>query len=94
MGEMLLACHLMTLEGLGTGTEAEIAAAGMGDFKSVRSGQLSFQRGEGDSSAAAGSIRSTSYGRRWADLAQINRGGPIVGNTGSIPDTPAYPERY
>lgn len=94
MGEMLLACHLMTLEGLGTGTEAEIASAGMGDFKSVKSGQFSFTRSEGDNTAAAGTIGSTSYGRRWRDLAQINRGGPRVGATGAVPDYSLYPDPY
>lgn len=94
MGEMLMACHLMTLEGLGTGTEAEIAAAGLGDFKSVRSGQFSFTRGEGDNMAAAGTLGSTSYGKRWADLARINRGGPRVGATGTVPNSSLYPDPY
>lgn len=93
-GEMLLAAHYMTLEGLGSGTEAEIAAAGLGDFKSVRSGQFSFTRGEGSDMAAAGTMKSTSYGRRWLDLAQINRGGPRVGATGTVPDYPPYPDPY
>ena len=91
LGEMLLAAHYMTLEGLGTGTEAEIAAAGLGDFKSVRSGQFSFTRGEGGDMAAAGTLASTSYGRRWKELAKINRGGPRVSGTGTVPDAPLYP---
>lgn len=91
MGQMLLACHLMTLEGLGTGTEAQIAAEGLGDFSSVKSGQFSFTRKEGDSAAAAGSIGSTSYGRRWLMLAKVNRGGARLTPTGTVPTSPLYP---
>ncbi len=91
-GEMLLACHYMTLEGLGTGTDAEIAAAGLGDFTSVKSGSFSFTRKDGSGEgAAAGSIGSTTYGRRWASLAKANRGGARVTPTGTVPDQPLYP---
>lgn len=89
MGQMLLACHLMTLEGLGTGTEAQIAAEGLGDFTSVKSGQFSFTRGE--SAAAGGSLGSTSYGRQWLALAKLNRGGARLTPTGSVPTVPLYP---
>lgn len=95
MGEMLLACHLMTLEGLGSGTEAQIAAEGLGDFTSVKSGQFSFSRSSGsDAMAAAGTMKSTSYGRRWLDLAKINRGGPRIGASGTVPEYPAYPDPF
>lgn len=91
MGQMLMAAHLMTLNGLGTGTEAEMAAAGVSDFKSVRSGAFSFTRGDGASSAESGALGSTSYGRQFAALARINVGGPRVMATGALPTT--SPER-
>lgn len=86
MGEMLLAAHYMTLEGLGAGTEAQLAAEGMSDFRSVRSGSFSFTRADSADQDAAGTIMSTTYGRRFADLAQSNRGGARVTNSGSLPD--------
>lgn len=96
MGQMLLACHLMTLEGLGTGTESEINANGLGDFKSVRSGSFSFTRKEGSSGDgdAQGSLGSTGYGRQWYELAVANKGGARLTPTGTIPDYSLYPERF
>jgi hypothetical protein len=92
MGEMLLACHLMTLEGLGTGTEAQIAAEGLGDFQSVRSGQFSFTRAEGAAGgAAAGTIGSTAYGRQFSQLRFANVGGARLTPTGVLPDVSLYP---
>jgi hypothetical protein len=91
MGQMLLAAHHMTLNGLGTGVEATVAAQGMGDFKSVRSGSFSLDRGEAGSAAAAGTLGSTSYGRQFAALAKLNVGGPRVMATGTIPTSPLYP---
>jgi hypothetical protein len=87
----LLAAHLMTLNGLGTGVEATVAAQGMGDFKSVRSGSFSLDRGEAGSGAAAGSIASTSYGQQFLALAKQNVGGPRVMATGTIPTSLLYP---
>lgn len=90
--EMLLACHYMTTEGLGAGTEAQIAAEGLGDFTSVKSGQFSFTRKEAASGTeAADEIASTSYGRRWLALARANRGGARITPTGAIPTTSLYP---
>lgn len=92
MGEMLLACHLMTLEGLGAGTEAQIAAEGLGDFTSVKSGQFSFTRKDGgEGSASAGELGSTTYGRQWLTLARANRGGARLTPTGTVPTSPLYP---
>lgn len=89
MGQMLLACHLMTLQGLGTGAEAEAAANGTGDYKTIRSGSLTlerFDRSSGSSSTGAqGELTSTTFGRQWLELAKQNRGGPRVMPTGSLP---------
>lgn len=94
MAQMLLACHYMTLNGLGTGTESEVNAAGLGDFKSVRSGSFSFTRKEGGDDADSGPMGSTSYGRQWQELAYANRGGARITPTGDIPDFSLYPERF
>jgi hypothetical protein len=91
MGQMLRAAHTMTLEGLGTGTEAELAGQGISDFESVRSGSFSFTRAKGSESAASGTIGSTSYGRRWLALAQANRGGPSVTPSGTLPEGGPWP---
>lgn len=85
MGQMLLACHLMVLQGLGAGTESEMALAGISDFKSVKSGDFSFTRSDGDSGAASGEMGSTSYGRQWQLLARQNVGGARVTPTGTVP---------
>jgi len=86
MGQMLMASHLMTLQGLGSGTEAELAAQGLSDFKSVRSGSFSFTKAEGEASqAASGELASTSYGRQFIALARANRGGPRITPTGTVP---------
>lgn len=71
---LLYAAHVMTLDGLGTGAEAEAAKAGMGGFKSFRSGQLSLDRGSAGSgsSAGAGGLASTSYGARFLALLRFN----------------------
>lgn len=84
-GEMLLAAHYMTLNGLGTGAEAEMAAAGASGFKSMRSGSLSLDRGDGSGSAAAmGEFGTTAYGRQFWPLLRANVGGPRVSDTGTI----------
>lgn len=91
MAQMLLAAHLMTLEGLGAGTEAELAGQGLSDFKSVRSGSFSFDRGS-NTTSSSGTLASTSYGQRFLALAKINVGGPRVTNTGTIPTSiPGWP---
>lgn len=97
MGIMTLAAHYMTLEGLGSGTESQLAAEGLSDFKSVRSGQFSFTRKDGDggnSDASDGELGSTNYGRRHLELLRVNVGGARVTPGGSIPDHSLYPERF
>lgn len=91
MGQMLLACHLMTLNGLGTGAEAEAAAQGTGDYKTIKSASITLERFDRDSNAAAGTLQSTSYGRQWLELARANRGGPRVMDTGTLPTSSLYP---
>lgn len=71
---MLYAAHVMTMNGHGSGTEAQLAADGLGEFQSIRSGGLSvtrFERGRD-----AGTLGSTSYGKRFRELLRLNHGGP------------------
>lgn len=83
MATMLLTAHLLTLAGVGTGAESEMAAQGMSGFKSIRSGSLSLDRGE--SKSQGGIYASTSYGQRvWPMLAAC-LAGPRVTATGCLP---------
>ena len=83
-GEMLLAAHYMTLNGLGTGAEAEMAAAGASGFKSMRSGSLSLDRGDTSGGDAMGEYGTTQYGRQFWPLLRVYAGGPRVTGTGTI----------
>lgn len=84
--QMLLAAHLMLLEGLGRGAEATAAANGMSEFKTIRDGTITLERfDKGASGGASGELGSTSYGRQWLALAKVNRGGPRVMATGALP---------
>lgn len=88
---MLLAAHLMVLNGLGAGAEAEMAAAGAAGFKVMKSASLSLERFDPPSSRRAGLYDGTSYGRQFAALLAVNRGGPRLTNTGTVP---LWPARY
>lgn len=71
---MLLAAHLMTMNGIGDTAEARSVASGAVQFKSIRSGSLSLDRG--DTAATAGAFETTRYGREFKTLRRMNRGGP------------------
>lgn len=74
-GRMLWAAHVLTLDGLGGGAEAEAAAAGAGGFKVMKSGALTLERFEG---AAGSGAAATGYGKRWLEMARRNKGGPVI----------------
>jgi hypothetical protein len=78
---LLLTAHYLTLQGLGTGAEAEAAAAGASGFKRIKSGALEIERGDNKGGAYSG----TSYGLQFAELLRTVRGGPRVTGTGTIP---------
>ncbi|ACL58458.1 DUF4054 domain-containing protein [Methylobacterium nodulans] len=66
---MLQAAHDMTTRGIGTGAEAELAAAGALGFTSFRSGQLQLDRsGTAAAASANGALSQTAYGRELLDL--------------------------
>lgn len=71
----LLTAHYLVTEGLGTGAEAQVAAAGMSGFRSVRSGTLSFDRGDAASSIG---YATTRYGRQFLVIMRRNFSGPRI----------------
>jgi hypothetical protein len=73
-GQLLYAAHLLTLEGLGSGTEAELASQGLLGFKSITSGKLSVSRDTGASSGSgeSGTLMQTQYGKRFKELQDRN----------------------
>jgi hypothetical protein len=82
MATMMLTAHYLTLAGIGTGAESEMAAQGMAGFKSIRSGSLSLERAESAKGTAAGEYAATSYGlRAWAMISPCVAG-PRVAGTG------------
>lgn len=85
--QMLLAAHLLTQQGLGTGAEAEAFAAGATGFRRVRSGSLELERFMKEDTADAD---STAYGRQFAVLLRTIKGGPRVTSTGALPCGTAY----
>lgn len=79
--QALLAAHYMTLNGLGSGAEAEMAAAGALGFRSMKSGALSLDHGDGGTTGM-GEFGTTAYGRQFWPLLVANRGGPRITGTG------------
>ena len=72
-GQLLYAAHIMTLDGLGVGTEAELASQGLLGFKSITSGKLSVSRDTGASnSGSADVLMQTQYGKRFKELQARN----------------------
>lgn len=88
--EILLAAHYLTLEGFGSGAEAELAAAGLSGMQSVRSGKLQFTKAPREAGQSQSSLLSTSYGQQFHELLMQNRGGARVTPTGTIPDQQLY----
>lgn len=88
-GRRLLACHLMTEQGLGTGAEAEMFRAGAAGFDSLKSGSLTLTRAAGNVNGGMGAYGTTQYGRQFATLAMQVRGGARVTDTGAF--TTGYP---
>jgi hypothetical protein len=71
---MLFAAHTMTLDGLGTSTEAQLLG-----FTTLKISSLELQRSAGSKETGAlGSLESTSYGVRFKQLVRKNFPG-IVG---------------
>jgi len=81
---MLAIAHYLTKAGIGTGTEAQIAAEGASGFKSIRSGSLSLERADASPSASGGDWGATSFGQQLWPMLKACVGGPIVSSTGHV----------
>lgn len=91
-GEMLWTAHYLTLQGLGTGGEAQRNGE-FGGATSIKSGTLSLGW-EGGGRATEG-LRSTSYGRLLWPLLRAYGGGPLVTGTGTVDFVrEGYPHGY
>ncbi len=77
-GRLLYAAHLLTLDGLGTGAEAQSAAAGTTGFRVIKSGSLSLERGAQGSGASASGLNATAFGQQFRQLLALNVGGVRV----------------
>lgn len=71
LGVMLYTAHVLTLDGLGTGAEAAMAAAGALGFESMQSGSLQLARAAGQEGRSA--LEQTTYGRRFLALLKVNK---------------------
>jgi hypothetical protein len=80
---MQYAAHDLTLDGFGTGTEAQLLAEGVDDFQKIKLGSLQLERFDRSKSTSSGSaavdlLSSTSFGRRFLDLLAHNKSGVVV----------------
>lgn len=89
---MLITAHLLTLQGIGTGTEAEMAAQGASGFKSIKSGTISLERADNTSTAGMGEYGATSYGQQVYPMLRACVAGPRVTGTGTL--CGGYPWAY
>jgi Protein of unknown function (DUF4054) len=79
LGVMLYAAHVLTLDGLGTGAEAALSAAGALGFQTMRSGSLQLERAAPTSAEGRpSSLEETTYGRRFLTLLRVNQPAVLV----------------
>lgn len=74
------ACHLMTLDGLGSSIEAQGVASGASQYQSVRSGELTltrYSKAAGDTSYS-GWLSQTSCGAFYWQLLRMLKAGPRI----------------
>jgi hypothetical protein len=92
LAAMLATAHYLTLQGIGTGAESEMAAQGATSFTRIKTGSIELERRGADAaginaaggSADAGSWGTTSYGARVFPMLKACLGGPRVTATGSL----------
>lgn len=83
---MLITAHYLTQQGIGTSTEAEIAAQGATGFTRIKSGQLELQRSDSSNTDGdGGDWDTTSYGKRVWPMLRACVAGPLVSPTGRGP---------
>lgn len=82
LGRLLYAAHVLTLEGYGTGAEAQAAASGALGFRRMKSGPLELERFSSRSGGAAGGsldpLEQTTYGQRFKALLRANKAGAVL----------------
>ena len=74
------ACHLMTLDGLGTDEQSKSEANGTAQFQTIKSADLTLTRfaREATGSSYGDWLASTACGRFFTILADMNRSGPRI----------------
>lgn len=74
------ACHLMTLDGLGTDAQSKSFAKGTASFQSVKTGEFSLARyqREAASSSFNGWLEQTACGNFFLQLLSMAKGGPRI----------------
>jgi hypothetical protein len=75
---MFYAAHVLTLDGQGTGTEAQLAGEGLGDFQRIKSGSLDVSRFDRAKGEASSTLSATSFGKRFAELQRLNFAGARI----------------
>lgn len=82
LGRLLYAAHVLTLDGHGSGAEAQAASAGTLGFRSMKSGHLTLERFSSRSGGPAGgrinALELTTYGVRFKALLRPNRSGSVL----------------
>lgn len=88
----LYACHVMALQGYGTGPDSLANSGQLANFTQIRSGQLSLTRKTGASGWGwdADWYNSTRYGSRFWRLLRLNKGGVRV----VVPQGAGLPSGY
>ncbi|WP_439538687.1 DUF4054 domain-containing protein [Sphingomonas sp.] len=86
---MLLTAHYLERGGIGTGAAAQAYANGMDGYTEVKSGSLSLKRAE-NASPSGGVWTSTRYGAEAWPYLKACAGGPLVTDTGALPQSYGY----
>jgi len=79
----------LTDAGIGTSTEAEMAAQGASGFKRIKSGTIDLEKADATAAEAAGIYGSNSYGLQFFGMIKPCLAGPRITGTGSL----CYPDR-
>lgn len=91
LAAMLITAHLLTLQGIGTGAEAEMAAQGASGFKRIKSGTIDLERTDSASAASMGEYGATGYGQQVWPMLKACVAGPRVTGTGALCGYGGYP---
>lgn len=83
LGRLLYAAHVLTLDGHGTGAEAEVYASGAGGFSRIKTGDATLDRHTPEE--GWGVLAATTFGQRFIDVARRNSGGPVALDVPTLP---------